>query len=40
MLKPCCKLYILARKDLSPAQRMVQTCHALANLILRHGSDP
>ena len=34
------KLYILVRKDLSGSQLIVQTCHALANLIFRYGNDP
>jgi peptidyl-tRNA hydrolase len=34
------KLYVLARRDLSPAQQAVQSCHAVAELCLRHGAHP
>lgn len=34
------KLYILARRDLSCAQRAVQACHAVAELMRKHGDDP
>ncbi len=34
------KLYILARRDLSCAQRAVQSCHALAELMRKRGEDP
>src|SRR5262245_8172185 len=33
------RLYILGRRDLSAAQQMVQACHALAHLLLRHAED-
>jgi peptidyl-tRNA hydrolase len=33
------RLYILGRRDLSASQRMVQACHALAHLLLRHAGD-
>jgi hypothetical protein len=33
-------LYILTRQDLSAAQAVVQTAHALAELMLKHGDDP
>ena len=34
------RLYILTRLDLSPAQAVVQTAHALAEFMLKHGADP
>lgn len=34
------KLYILGRRDLPPAQRAVQACHALAELLSEHKHDP
>lgn len=34
------KLYVLVRSDLSPAQRAVQACHAVAEFMLRHGHEP
>ena len=34
------RLYVLVRRDLAPAQRAVQACHALAQLMLRHARDP
>ena len=34
------RLYILTRLDLFPAQAVVQTAHALAELMLQHGADP
>ena len=34
------RLYILARLDLTCAQRAVQSCHALAALMLRNANDP
>ena len=34
------KLYILARLDLTCPQRAVQSCHALAALMLRSAADP
>jgi hypothetical protein len=34
------KLFVLARRDLSCSERAVQACHALAELMLRHGADP
>lgn len=34
------KLYILARRDLSCAERAVQACHALAELMSKYGDDP
>lgn len=34
------RIYILARRDLSYAQRAVQSCHALAELMRKHGDDP
>ena len=33
------KLFILVRRDLSAAQRAVQACHALAELLFNHGDD-
>jgi hypothetical protein len=37
---PPTKLYVLVRRDLSPAQRAVQSMHAVAELMLRDGADP
>ena len=34
------KLFILARQDLTCAQRAVQACHALAELLVRNVDDP
>lgn len=34
------RLYILTRQDLTPAQAVVQTAHALAEFMLKHGADP
>ena len=34
------KMYVIARRDLSPAQQAVQSCHAVAELCLRHRDDP
>jgi len=34
------RLYVLTRQDLSPAQAIVQTAHALAELMLKHAEDP
>jgi len=34
------KMYVLTRRDLTPAQRVVQSCHAVAQLVLRSGTDP
>jgi hypothetical protein len=34
------KLYVLVRKDLSPSQRAVQACHAVAEFLSKHLSDP
>ncbi len=34
------RVYILTREDLTPAQAVVQTAHALAELMLKHGEDP
>ena len=34
------KLFILVRRDLSDGQRIVQACHALAELMRKQGNDP
>ena len=34
------KLYVIARRDLTPAQQAVQSCHAVAEFCLRHRDDP
>lgn len=34
------KLFILVRRDLSCAQRAVQACHALAEIMRKQGDDP
>lgn len=34
------KLFIIVRRDLSCAQRAVQACHALAELMRKQGDDP
>lgn len=34
------RLYVLTRLDLSPAQAIVQTAHALAELMLEFAADP
>ena len=34
------KLFILVRRDLSHGQRVVQACHALAELMRKHENDP
>ena len=34
------KLYVLVRKDLSASQRAVQSCHAVAELMLLRYDDP
>jgi peptidyl-tRNA hydrolase len=34
------KMYILVRKDLSPSQRAVQACHAVAELLRHRLHDP
>jgi hypothetical protein len=34
------KVYILVRRDLSQAQRVVQACHALAEFLRLHLQDP
>lgn len=33
------KVFILVRRDLSPAQRAVHACHALAELMDKHEDD-
>lgn len=33
------RLYVLCRRDLPAAQRIVQACHAVAEFVLRHTSD-
>jgi len=33
------KLFILVRRDLTAAQRAVQACHALAELMSKHKDD-
>jgi peptidyl-tRNA hydrolase len=34
------KMIIITRRDLSPGQQTVQSCHAVAEICLRHGNDP
>ena len=34
------KVFILVRRDLSHGQRVVQACHALAELMRKQGNDP
>ena len=34
------RLFIIVRRDLSCGQRAVQSCHALAELMRKHGDDP
>lgn len=34
------KLFILVRRDLSHGQRIVQACHALAELMRKQEHDP
>ena len=34
------KMYILCRRDLSPAQQTVQACHAVAEFMFKHSGDP
>lgn len=34
------KMYMLVRKDLSPAQQTVQACHAMAEFMRLYGADP
>src|SRR4051812_25639052 len=33
------RLYVLCRRDLPPAARTVQSCHAVAHFVLRHAGD-
>jgi hypothetical protein len=33
------KMYILVRRDLPPSARAVQACHAVAELMHKHGDD-
>lgn len=33
------KMYILVRKDLTPAQRTVQACHAVAEYVFRYSGE-
>ncbi len=33
------KMYILTRRDLSPSQQVVQTAHAMAEFMYKHGHD-
>ena len=33
------KLYILCRRDLPPAQQTVQSIHAMAEFLRKHGHD-
>jgi len=33
------KLYIIARRDLSAGQKIVQVAHALAEFMRKHGHD-
>lgn len=34
------KFYILTRRDLSGEQAIVQTAHAMAEFMFKHGDDP
>lgn len=34
------RMYIMTRQDMTPAQAVVQTAHALAEFMLKHGGDP
>lgn len=34
------KMYILVRKDLNWSNRMVQACHAIAEFMAKHASNP
>ena len=34
------KLYVVVRKDLPKIQQSVQSCHAVAEFMLRHGHEP
>jgi hypothetical protein len=34
------KCYVLVRKDLSPSQRTVQACHAVAELVSQFVHEP
>jgi hypothetical protein len=34
------KLYVLVRRDLSPSQKVVQACHAVAEFLRLHLQDP
>ena len=34
------KLYVLVKKDLSPGQRVVQACHAVAEFMFKYSEDP
>lgn len=34
------RMYVLTRRDLSPGQRTVQSCHAVAEFMAKHGDDP
>ena len=33
------KMYVLVRKDLSPSQQIVQSCHAVAEFVKEYNSD-
>lgn len=33
-------MYVLVRRDLSPSQQTVQSCHAVAEFMLHHGHKP
>lgn len=33
------QLYVLCRRDLAPAARTVQACHAIAHFVLGHAND-